>query len=1541
MKHHRLSTLGWVIGIVLFSLAIGGVAVRGAGRDRPEPDPVSPARVATEIIIDPSHVLVKFRAGVRPAAHSRGGVQTGLATLDGTLARYDVKAAEPLFRAAAAGGMEGERVQPDDQGLARIHRLTLPAGSDAWSVVEALAADPAVEWAEVDYVAHAADTTPDDPLFGEQWGLAKIEAPAAWDVVTGTETVVIAVLDSGLDMSHGDLSGQLWTNPGETPGNGLDEDSNTYVDDVHGWDFVNDDNDPSDDNGHGTQVAGIAAAGADDGLGMAGMCWNCRVMPVKVMQISGVANYSDIAAGVYYAADKGAEVINISLGGYADSTTLREAVEYAAQDKGAVVVAGAGNDGVSDPFYPAAYPEVLAVAGTDADDVKAGFSDYGAWVDVSAPGVAITTTFLGGDWGPAQGTSFAAPFAAGLAGLLRSQHPEWSEALVRAQMMHRADGIDAHNPGYAGQLGQGRLNAGAAVSQPPHPILELEGTRVNGEAGGRPTPGEDATLAVTLGNDWLDAGAVTGTLHTTDPHVTLGRSVAAFGDIVSGATGESSPVYTFTVAGDAGYSHAMPFTLQVYANDGAYSTTLALTVTTRSAEEPVAGTIAADTVWTHDKTYIVQGNIGVAPGYTLTIEPETEVRFDGNYALNVGGTLVADGTSDRPIRFVSHSGATWDGIHFADSSADVVLDADYGYVSGSILRHVHIEDAVSLSCASATPYMAHLSAVNVTDIDWTPGTLKVGTLVLPGQALLTDSSIVDAKGILGFVVGSSSLPDGVFIHGDAHYLRNEVIHGQVHIGGTATVISSSVTHGALRVGQNSLVLTNTVSGGIRAGDGSTLRRNDVQGTTEEWGIESDGVITATANRLVGNAYGLRANGGWIQDNLIANNRGVGLELSGDATVISNTFTGNGGSAIVLSDGNAFQISGNNLEGNRGPYDVENQIPGTTLALLPAQDNWWGTMDTVAIAQRIFDFSDDFDIGEVAYAPVLTGPVQAAPAYVRAITLTPASPVGIEPVTFDVAFSREMAREPAAEVSFRSTLHGTWEVFTSANSGLSDYVKSIAVDVDRSVWFGTSDSGVAHFGQTWTVYDTRNSGLPSNYVRSIAMDVDGSRWFGTDGSGVAHFDGEMWAVYDVSNSGLPNDFVGSVVVDVDGSKWFGTDGGGVARFDGETWTVYRTGNSDLPDDNITAVAIDIDGSKWFGTDEGDVARFDDETWTVYNERNSGLPHGKVKSIAVDMDGGKWFGVGFDAWHSLVYFDGAMWVMYSTDNSGLPHDNVQSIAVDMDCNKWFGTNGGGAAVLYSYPTYPIVDQPQWPAADHYQASYAIDALVPRDTYSVTVQGAVGGDGIEIAPNSATTFIVDYAGAIGDTTPPEAPIVLACGADSADTLSARWTARDPDGSITRYRYAIGTTTGGTDVINWTETVETHFQRTNLNLTAGQTYYVAVQARNAGGLWSAIGVSSGVVAGAGTCPDAGFSAAPRSGSAPLEVQFTDVSSGTVEGWEWSFGDGVTSTLQHPVHTFSSGIYTVSLQVSGPGGGDLLSEPGYITVEAGGSVYLPLVMRD
>ena len=291
----------------------------------------------------------------------------------------------------------------------------------------------------------------------------------------GSSDTVIAVIDAGIDASHTDLADRLWTNPDLT------------AIDVHGWNFIANNNDLSDSTGHGTQVAGIIAANANN-LGGVGLCPNCRLMILKVLRPDGTANYSDIAAAIGYAATKRADVINLSLGGNSDSAALRSAVTAAAATS--VMIAGAGNGGTNTPFFPAAYNEhVLAVAATGQTDVKTADSNDGSWIDVAAPGEGIYTTYSGGGYGTSSGTSMGAPFVSGLAGLLLSAHPDWSPAAVRAQIIRTATSIDATNPSLVGQLGGGLLAAGAALTTAPAPLLRVAAVTVNGQVGGRPEPG--------------------------------------------------------------------------------------------------------------------------------------------------------------------------------------------------------------------------------------------------------------------------------------------------------------------------------------------------------------------------------------------------------------------------------------------------------------------------------------------------------------------------------------------------------------------------------------------------------------------------------------------------------------------------------------------------------------------------------------------------------------------------------------------------------------------------------------------------------------------------------------------------------------------------------------------------------------------------------------------------------------------------------------------------------------------------------------------
>jgi len=318
--------------------------------------------------------------------------------------------------------------------------LTVDVPADQVSEAAAvLRTDPAVAYVELDHVARISVTTPDDPGYGDQWGIARTGVNRAWDTTRGSRDVVIAVVDTGVKALP-DLSGRL----------------------LPGHDFVNNDSNADDDQGHGTMTAGVIAAAGDNGVGIAGVCWTCRILPVKVLGPSGAGSYSDIAEGVRWAADQGADIINLSLGGGSDSQLLRDAVSYAT-GQGAMVIAAAGNNGSSAPHYPAAIPSVLAVGGSTSGDARYPWSNYGStWVDIAGPGCNPAQA-RNGLVGQFCGTSSATPFLSGVAGLLASTSPSPSAATIRAALTSSADKL----AGNWVAASSGRVNAAAALAALP------------------------------------------------------------------------------------------------------------------------------------------------------------------------------------------------------------------------------------------------------------------------------------------------------------------------------------------------------------------------------------------------------------------------------------------------------------------------------------------------------------------------------------------------------------------------------------------------------------------------------------------------------------------------------------------------------------------------------------------------------------------------------------------------------------------------------------------------------------------------------------------------------------------------------------------------------------------------------------------------------------------------------------------------------------------------------------------------------------------
>lgn len=353
--------------------------------------------------------------------------------------------------------------------LIKIALTGLDPATETLLALNRMLYDANVTAAELDYrVAIALE--PNDPHYADQWHLRRIEAPAAWNATIGD--AIIAIVDTGVDANHPDLQFKV----------------------LPGVDFINGDNNPTDDQGHGTHVAGIAGAATNNGRGVAGVCWKCPILPVKSLDRNGAGGHSQIAAGIRYAADHGARVINMSFGGPYTSATLRDAIAYARQQD-VLLVAAAGNAGGTRPLFPGAYDEVMAVAATDADDEPVPWTQHGDWISLAAPGVSIWSTVRGGDYQAWSGTSMSAPQVAGAGGLLAGAWPGATGDEIRRAL---EDGTRELDP----RLGAGLLDIAAALDIAPAPTA----TPGNGrEPSSTATPTSTATATPTGAADELVA----------------------------------------------------------------------------------------------------------------------------------------------------------------------------------------------------------------------------------------------------------------------------------------------------------------------------------------------------------------------------------------------------------------------------------------------------------------------------------------------------------------------------------------------------------------------------------------------------------------------------------------------------------------------------------------------------------------------------------------------------------------------------------------------------------------------------------------------------------------------------------------------------------------------------------------------------------------------------------------------------------------------------------------------------------------------------
>jgi thermitase len=428
MKH--LLSAALLVGIMLaLALPAGSFAAPSAQPKRP--DIVAPAV--------PGQYVIKFRPG------TASGERTAFIQ--------------------AQGGRVFDRVAGLDADAVEFPALRNGNPLAAGALLNALKRNPNVEYVEPNYIYTAA-FSPNDPSVGQQYAWSRIQANQAWDVTQGSSSTVIAIVDTGIQRNHPDLDAKI----------------------VAGYDYVQNDTAPDDGNGHGSHVAGTSAAETNNSTGGAGTCPSCRLMPVRVLDANGSGTLVNVANGINFAANNGAKVINLSLGG-SGSTTLQSAVANA-WSKGVFLACAAGNSNTSSTAsaYPGAYPNCFAVASTNSADARSSFSNYGSWVEAAAPGSGIFSTWLNSGYNTISGTSMATPHVAGLAGLLASQG--LTNAQIRDRICSTADKI----AGTGSYWTCGRINAYRAVT-----------------GGTTPTPSPTATPPPPTGNRIVNGGFESGT----------------------------------------------------------------------------------------------------------------------------------------------------------------------------------------------------------------------------------------------------------------------------------------------------------------------------------------------------------------------------------------------------------------------------------------------------------------------------------------------------------------------------------------------------------------------------------------------------------------------------------------------------------------------------------------------------------------------------------------------------------------------------------------------------------------------------------------------------------------------------------------------------------------------------------------------------------------------------------------------------------------------------------------------------------------------
>lgn len=982
------------------------------------------------------YVLLKLEPEVAARRNAPQAALTSNATLNRALSAQGIVRLEPVFptaRVPRAGALlatpDGDLIPEPD--LTRWQRAYLDDKADLNTALAALEQSPGVAWAEPDYLRKPASSNQQpaisftDPLYAQQWHLDATNVPAAWQWLEdegyapgGSRDVVVAVIDTGVDYTHPDLATNIWINAAEFYGTpGVDDDGNGYTDDIHGATTVSGQvsGDPQDDHGHGTHVAGIIAAQAGNSIGGVGVAYNVQIMAIKAAQYSGVLAASDIAAGIYYAVDKGADVINMSFGGYARSQVEEDALAVAFGQ--AVLVAAAGNDGKVNlpcPFgrdmYPAAYNWVLGVMAhapySDAEgDYLAGFSNYDCnprdthEYELMAPGVGIWSTLPNGQYAAWAGTSMAAPVVSGIAALARTRWSDkevYSSRFIMGQIATTGPTLQAYTPFGTLPVFYHTPDALAALTISPQPELsylqhwlfdtpDLDPINDND---GIVDAGETVDLAIVIRNHWGKAEPVTVTLEAwaegavfPDPFVTMITDTVQYGAVGSFNWKDNGLIYEegaivgvehpfrFTTAPNTPNDHLIPFRLTITARNG-YDPDNPTVYTTesrfyllvqRGIELPYI--ITEDMILTKDYYWLVSDASLISAGATLTVTEGTQMQFfsadpedpysqNARPQLQVEGTLRIQGTVAEPVEMFT--GLLWQGYPIQ-------------------IRQIAGGNATVQYAKVANPVLGEERDIYSENYNGRP--LDIIENVHFTQDLY--ACIID------FAYNASPPRWGGCDR--APVTRAASIHESIFQG--IGYYSPFYTLRVLSPVSTSLFDGSVIDLSCAAQDSVFLK--NYQLTPLSW--LTDSASLATTGRL---------------NDSLENN----FENNAILNYWSDTDTNHWMRFVMDAERNNVR-------------HIEN--------------NYWGTTSTTLIDAAIHDFYDDFNLGVYQYQPILTTPPETAYPFVAGVVLsTPVEPdtlqVGAEVVTFTVTFNRDMDSAVQPLVSFGPdepytdyTVRGDW------------------------------------------------------------------------------------------------------------------------------------------------------------------------------------------------------------------------------------------------------------------------------------------------------------------------------------------------------------------------------------------------------------------------------------------------------------------------------------------------------------------------------------